>query len=249
MMKIKSVVLICVLMGSTVLHAQQFIEQRQLIDLPTAGTLDRGSYDIRLRMFGNGGLVGGVSVGVTPRFMFGLSWGGTNIIGEGDVDWNPNPGIHARIRLLDENFAIPAITLGFDSQGYGAYNDGFDRFENKSRGFFAVASKNYAVLFNLGLHGGLNFSLEDGDDDEDLNLFLGVDLSFNREFRAILEYDFANNDNENDARFGGNDGYLNGGVQWIFSEQLILQFNIKNLLKSGANEVTREFKIGYFEYF
>ncbi len=242
--------ILLLLLGVGPMAAQELIEQRQMVDLPTGGTLDRGSYDIRLHMFGQGGLLGGVSVGVTPRFMFGLSWGGTNVIGEGEVDWHPNPGIHARIRLVDENFAMPAISIGFDSQGYGPYNKEFDRYENKSRGFFAVASKNYAFLLNLGIHGGLNYSLEDGDDDQALNIFLGADLSFNREFRAMLEYDLANNDNENDVQFGDGDGYLNAGFQWIFSEQLILQFNVKNILKNGlSSEVTREFKIGYAEYF
>lgn len=230
-------------------RAQQFVEHRQLIDLPTAGTLERGSYDIQTRMFGDGGLLGGISVGVTPQFMFGLSWGGTKIIGEGDVDWHPNPGIQARIRLLDEDFALPAITLGFDSQGYGAYVDEFDRYVTKSRGFFAVASKNYAILFNLGLHGGLNYSLEDGDGDQELNIFIGADLSLNREFRAIIEYDLANNDNENETVFGDDGGYVNTALQWVFSDQLFLQFNLKNILENGSREVTREFKISYFEYF
>lgn len=229
--------------------AQQGTEQRLLIDLPTAGTLDRGSFDLTLRMFGNGGLLSGVAVGITPRFMIGLSYGGENIIGSGDINWNPQPGIQARVRLIDENFAMPAITLGFSSQGYGPYDEILDRYANKSRGLFAVASKNYKFFYNLGLHGGLNLSLENDDDDEDLNLFFGADLSFNREFRFIFEYDLARNDNDNDTRFGSGKGYLNLGAQWSFSDRLFLQFNLKNLLENGVATVTREFKIGYFEYF
>jgi hypothetical protein len=231
------------------LFAQQLVEQRQLVDLPTAGTLDKGSYSINLRMFGNGGLLTGVSVGTTPRFMLGLTFGGENIIGEGNINWNPEPGIQARIRLIDEDFAVPAIAIGFNSQGYGPFIDAFDRYENKSRGIYAIASKNFAVLFNLGFHGGLNLSLEDDDKDQELNIFLGADLSLNREFRLFLEYDLANNDNENDAQFGSGSGYLNSGIQWTFSDRLMLQFYMKNLLKNGPGKVTREFKIEYFEYF
>ena len=248
-MKIRLLIVATMLVLVTGGNAQQFVELRQLIDMPTAGVLDRGSYAIQLRMFGSGGLLGGVSVGLTPRVMFGLSFGGENIIGEGQVDWNGRPGIMAKLRIIDENFVMPAITVGFESQGYGAWNDAFDRYENKSRGLYAVASKNYAILFNLGFHGGLNYSLEDDDNDDDLNIFLGVDLSFNREFRVFLEYDFANNDNETDALFGSGDGYLNAGVLWTFSDRLFLQFNFKNLLQDGNNDVAREIKIGYFEYF
>ena len=220
-----------------------------LMDLPTAGTLERGSFAINLRMFSNGGLLGGVTVGLTPRFMFGISYGGENLIGEGSVNWNPDPGIQARLRLIDENFAMPAVTIGFNSQGYGAYNSTFNRYKTKSRGLFAVASKNYAFIYNLGLHGGINYSFETDDGDKDLNLFLGADLSFNREFRVMAEYDFARNDRRRDMQFGSGRGYLNAGFQWLFSNQLFLQFNLKNIFKNGPESVTREIKIGYFEYF
>ena len=230
-------------------NAQGFRQQsRQLVDLPTAGTLERGSFAIDIRMYNNGGLIGGVAVGISPRFMFGLSFGGENIIGEGGVNWNENPGIQARFRIIDESLGMPAVIIGFDSQGYGAYRKGSKRYANKSRGFFGVVSKNYAFFYNLGLHGGVNYSLET-DDEKDINFFLGTDLSLNREVRIILEYDFAINDNSTEAQFGSGSGYLNAGTQWSFSDRLFLHFNLKNLLKNGPGQVTREFKIGYFEYF
>ncbi len=152
-------------------NGQEFRQQsRQLVDLPTAGTLERGSFAIDLRMYNNGGLIGGVGVGISPRFMFGLSFGGENIIGEGDVNWNQNPGIQARFRIIDESFGMPAVIIGFDSQGYGAYSEGSKRYANKSRGFFGAVSKNYAFFYNLGLHGGVNYSLET-DDEKDINFF------------------------------------------------------------------------------
>jgi hypothetical protein len=246
---IKKVLLILFLLTATILFAQDELQPQYLIDLPTAGALERGSYAINLRLFGNGGLLADVAVGVTPRFMFGLSFGGENIVGEGEVNWNPEPGIQARFRVIDESYVTPAITLGFDSQGFGAHVDTLDRFLNKSRGLFAVASKNYDFLHNLGLHGGINYSLENDDNDKDLNFFIGADLSFNRELRVMLEYDFARNDNENDQIFGAGEGYLNAGARWSVSENFYLQGMVKNLFKNGPNGVTREIKIGYFEYF
>jgi len=56
------------------------VEHRHLVDMPTAGNLERGSYGMSLRMFSNGGLLGGVNVGISPRFSFGLSYGGENIM-------------------------------------------------------------------------------------------------------------------------------------------------------------------------
>ena len=231
-----------------IIEAQPVVEQRTLIDLPTAGMLQRGSFDINLRMFSNGGLLGGVAIGITPNFLIGLSYGGENIIGEGSVNWNPAPGIQARVRIMDESFGTPAITLGFNSQGYGSYDDQLNRYAIKSRGFFGAASKNYAFLFNLGLHGGINYSLENDDDDKDINFFFGADLSFNREFGFLVEFDLARNDNNN-SEFGSGDGYLNLGVQWSFSERLFLEFYLKDILENGLADTSREFKIGYLEYF
>lgn len=230
-------------------YPQDEVHPLLLTDLPTAATIDRGSYTVNLRLFGNGGLLGDVAVGITPRFMFGLSYGGENIVGEGDINWNPEPGIQARFRVIDESYVTPAITLGFDSQGYGAHVDTLDRHVNKSRGLFAVASKNYAFLHNLGFHGGINYSFEREDDDEDLNIFVGADLSFNRELRVMLEYDFARNDNETDQIFGSGEGYLNAGARWSVSDRFYIQANLKNLFKNGPIGVTREIHIGYFEYF
>ncbi|MFQ6114918.1 MAG: hypothetical protein ACE5NG_12690 [bacterium] len=240
--------LILILFCPLNLQAQRIFEPRLLIDLPTAGMLERGSFDIHLRMFDNGGLLGGVAVGITPNFMIGLSYGGENIIGEGDVNWNPFPGIQARLRIINESFATPAITLGFNSQGYGPYDDGLNRYAVKSRGLFAVASKNYGLLFNLGLHGGINYSLENDDDDKDVNFFFGIDLSFSEEFRFIFEYDVARNDNDNRG-FGSGDGYLNAGAQWSFSNQLFLEFYLKDILGNGPANANREFKISYYEFF
>ena len=248
MKKLLTCVSLAVLTAAPAL-AQPGEQQLLLMDLPTAATLERGSFAIDLRMFGNGGLLTGLTIGITPRFTIGLSYGGENFIGSGSVDWNSQPGIQARARLIDESLVMPAITLGFDSQGFGPYNDEFKRYQIKSRGIFAVASKNYRVFHNLGLHGGLNYSLETDDDDKDLNLFFGASLSFNREFHFLFEYDLARNDNNNPNQFGSGDGYMNLGLLWTLSERFYLQFYFKDILKNGLPDSSREFKIGYYEYF
>ncbi len=249
MKNIANILVMGILLAASTLSAQPLLEHRRLVDAPTAALLDRGSYSIEMRMFANGGLLSSVNIGITHRFMIGMSYGGENVIGEGDVNLNPEPGILARVRVVDETMRMPAFTIGFESQGFGPYNSQFERYETKSRGLYVVGSKNYAVMYNLGLHGGVNWSLEHGDKDKEIDVFVGAEVSFNREFHAFIEYDFANNDNEVDLRFGSGRGYLNGGIQWIFADQLYLQFNAKNMFENGPNRVRREFKIGYFEYF
>lgn len=227
----------------------QNVKHRQMVDMPTAGNLERGSYAMTLRMFGNGGLLVGVNVGISPRFSFGLSYGGENVIGEGKVNWNVNPGIQTKFRLIDEQINVPAVSFGFNSQGYGAYDGVNKRYQFKSRGAYAVASKNFDMLQGLGFHGGINYSFETDDGDKDVNLFFGADLTFNREFRIFIEHDLAMNDDELKDIYGSGSGYMNTGFQWTFSDQLFLQFDVKNLLKNGQRDIVREFRIEYVEYF
>ena len=97
------------------------IEPTMLIDKPTAGLLKRGSYSVSSNFFQNGGVLLGISVGIFEPFIFGISYGGTDIIGHEKIEMNPIPGINAKLRLVSENSITPAFAIGFDSQGKEPY--------------------------------------------------------------------------------------------------------------------------------
>ena len=92
-------------------------EPRMLVDAPTAGLLPRGTYDLDLRLFGEGGLVGAISVGITPRLTIGLSYGGARLLGSDDPDWYPRPEVRLKYRLVEESDSVPALAVGFDFAG------------------------------------------------------------------------------------------------------------------------------------
>jgi hypothetical protein len=227
------------------------VEPLYLIDTPTAGTLFRGSFRTHIRAYNDGGLLAGIDVGVLDRLMFGISYGGTNVVGIGDIDWNPQVGVNVRYRLFEESLTMPAISVGYNSQGYGVYIDStsWSRYTEKSLGVFAVASKNFYFLGTFGVHGGVNYSFED-EDDSDPNLFFGFDKSINPELAFSAEYDLALNDNE-DASFGSGKGYLNAGLKWIFASKLEIELLVKNLLKNRKDlpHMAREIRISYIETF
>jgi hypothetical protein len=244
--------LIICLFVPLVIYGQELnlLEPLSLVDMPTAGTLMRGSFSTQLKVYPQGGILGKIDVGISDRFMFGISYGGTNVIGVGSIDWNPQIGTNVRYRLFEEDWTLPAILIGFDSQGSGAYVDSTKRYLEKSRGLFAVASKNFTFLGTLGLHGGVNYSFERKDGDKDLNIFVGFDKAINPELALVAEYDFAINDDTHHA-FGSGKGYLNAGVKWIFAGRLELNFIVKNLLKNRdySPQISREIKITYVEIF
>ncbi|MEE4312205.1 MAG: hypothetical protein V2J62_10100, partial [candidate division KSB1 bacterium] len=141
----------------------------------------------------------------------------------------------------------------YNSQGYGAYNTEFNRYENKSQGLYIAASKNYNVTaLAMGMHGGINFSGEQsGSQDKDLNIFFGAHLVMEEELSLVWEYDLGINDNSEQS-YGAGKGYMNAAVRWLFMNRLIIEFSIKNLLKNrkdAAGEIipytNRELKIIY----
>ncbi len=235
-----------------VLFSQELnlLEPLRIVDTPTAGTLMRGSFRARINVYPEGGILAGVSAGITDRFMFGISYGGTNIIGTGDIDWNKQIGANVRYRLFEEDYFIPAILIGYDSQGFGSYIDSTRRYINKSMGVFAAASKNFEFLGTLGFHGGVNYSFENNDGDKDLNLFAGVEKSLNPELTLLGEYDFAFNDDGPNS-VGEGKGYLNAGVRWVFAGKLEITFILKDILKNrrDSDGMSREIRIAYAEIF
>ncbi len=209
------------------------LEPTMMIDRPTAGMLKRADYNISANFYQRGGVLTAVNVGLFDRFSFGISYGGTGIIGPDRIEMNPLPGVKAKLRIINETPMTPAVAIGFDSQGKEPYLDSLNRYTIKSSGFYAVASKNYALLGHLSLHGGINYSFENKDGDKDVNLFVGAEKSLGDILSVLLEYDFAVNDNN--ERIGRGRGYLNLGFRLSAGEGLMIGFDLKNVSQNQRN--------------
>ncbi len=234
-------------------QVENYPQPPHLVNTPTAGSLVRGSYLTEIRMMPEGGVLGSISVGLTDRFLLGVSYGGTHIIGDDSVSWNPEPGVQIKLRLLDETVKFPALAFGFNSQGYHEFIQSENRYEIKSTGFYLVLSKNWQFLGNLGFHGGINYSLERGDGNRNPNLFAGIDKNIGKDIAILLEYDAAFNDGAiNITSQQAKKGFLNAAVRWTFSQRFHVEFEVNNLLKNddtGRVLPSREIKIAYVEFF
>ena len=239
------------------LKAQEYPPPTDLISVPTAGTLMRGSFSMDMRIQDAGGLILGLSAGITDRFQFGMSFGSPNLIGDDSLDWYPRPEAKLKYLILDENLSMPAFAIGLNTQGLGDYwrQDTLQRYEIKALGLYGAMSKNWkSPLGNIGLHTGMNHSfLETEDGDSDLNLFFGLDLEFNSEFSFLLEYNSALNENGMTARTMSisKGGYLNAAFRWSFVESLHIELHLNNLLfdDEKVDYFKRELRITYIEYF
>ena len=239
-----------------------------LVSIPTAGTLPRGSFTLESLLIKNGGLVPRFSIGLTNNLSFGVSFGIQNIIGDEKPNVNKTtPEWQIKYRVFDESQKMPALVYGLDTQGRGIYTDTLitprdtltlNRYDQKAWGIYMAMSKNWNLLGNLGLHAGINKSFsENSDGDKDINFFFGIDKELNRSFSLLVEYDAALNDNLsegdyalNDITFGKGKGYLNAGIRWAMSPNLMLEINFNDINQNTNSEYTnREIKVMYSESF
>ncbi len=236
------------------------VPPRWLVDVPTAGTFPRGYFDIAVRFYPNGGAIGNTDIGLSNRLTLGIAFGGEGVISNGDPNWNPSIEFNVKFRFVDELEYFPAITAGFSSQGAGAFNEEFDRYTFKSRGFYAVVSRSfYFYNWTSGWHIGMNYSLENSvDNEEDINFFAGLDATFKYNLALMLEYDVGLNDdrstlpNGDHYDFSGKGrGYLNLGIKWLFAKNLEMSAHLKDLLinRKESSTITREIKITYIDKF
>jgi hypothetical protein len=213
----------------------------RLIDTPTAGSLSAREFLYESQVFDGGGVVQRALFGLTDYVNIGVSYGGSNIVGSERVTWQPHIGFQFRVRLIEETMRGPALAFGFDSQGEGPFLPGekLDRFRHKSRGIYLVLSRNYRFLGNLGFHGGINYSLETDDGDIDPSFWAGFDKNLGKHFDFRGEYDFAVNDGRKHSMVADR-GYLNAMVIWRFGKGFGLEFDLRNILRSGRRESTGE---------
>jgi len=222
------------------------LEPRYLIDLPTAGMLDKGSLAVDIDFYQKGGALLALSVGVLDRLSFGIGYGGTGLIGTETPVMNEVPGVNVKIRLIEEGIVLPALVIGFDSQGKDGYIKSLSRYVIKSPGLYIAASKNYSMLGFLSVHGGVNYTFERADDDRDANGYLGLEKTIGPFISAVVEYNLGNNDNSGNA-LGRGRGYMSGALKCSIGGGLTLGIHLKDILKNGsdASSINRTVHIEY----
>jgi hypothetical protein len=255
---------------------ESMLQPRKLVDAHTAGILPRASFDFECRIYPSGdpridggGLLVAIAVGISHRLSIGISYGGDGLVGRGrDVRGNPYPGGMIKYRLIEEGYVMPGLAIGYEHQGYGGVDEreGLDGFVYKSQGFFLALSKSFLLFrrIGLGLHGALNYSMEEIDEVTWPNAYVGLDLGFNEELALAIEYDLGFNVRDPETRWDpirkyyGNPlrGLLNVGLRWAFSPSFYIEALAKDVLENRYDEErgrpvgwTRELKLVYVKIF
>jgi len=267
---VKYALVIVMLLPAVVVSAQESVNDAQtslydvpprwLVDMPTAGTLPRAYYSIGFRFYPNGGTLARTDIGLSNRLTLGISYGAEDVISNREPNWNPRIEFNVKFRMIDELEYFPAVTVGFCSQGQGGWHSDLKRYTYKSRGFFGVVSRSfYFYDWTSGWHIGLNYSLEnDIDHETDVDIFGGFDATFKYNLALLVEYDAALDDNrsrlptgEPNEISGSGRGYLNASVKWLVTQNLEIEFLMKDLLvnRPEADTFTRAVRLTYIERF
>ncbi|MDO5576280.1 MAG: hypothetical protein Q4F84_04315 [Fibrobacter sp.] len=230
--------------------SETVFQPRRLVDAHTAGVLPRAHFDFECRIYPAGtlssgaGVILGMSVGISERFMLGLSYGGEGWVGRGNkAVANPLPGWLVKYRIFEESRAFPGVAIGYDHQGFGGIAEkedfGYDGYVFKSPGFFVSLSKNFLIFTKaqIGFHGTVNYSTEESKTVRWPNFLAGMDIGINEELYIVVEYDFGLNQKDPDppkralyARPG--EGYLNLGIRWAFSPNFNIELDAKDVCEN-----------------
>ncbi len=208
----------------------------ELIDTPTANAVDFGSYILMFRLYGPGSVVGRLQYGIIMQNLtLGLSLNAENVVGHGDVNLR-RPYLYAKIPFYSGDNFWPAVSFGFDEQGYGEYSKK-DTYEYPPLGFFVVASK-YGVLPGLNLNLGVNTNHGiPSADDQGVTGFTGIDFMLGPEFMALAEFKDIDKDG----------GKVNLGIKYLLSPELSFELNFIDLGgKSGPSRILKIMYRGYF---
>jgi hypothetical protein len=192
------------------------------IDNPLPVMLYHGEVLIHIKEEPINNLRAKIGVGIWNGIILSVSYGGTNIVGYGDIDWEDRPSLDLRIRLFSNGLLESVV----------GYND--EPIENYAKKYI-FATVGTRLMPGLILSGGANYNYE--AEEMGVDLFGNAALTLGEAHTFHLEYIMGANDEEKN-RF--NLGYK------LQSGSLGIQFDLKNIF-SGS--VGRQIQIFYRENF
>jgi len=238
-----------------------------IVENPTAAVLQKGEVRISQKIYKSNSMIIGCEVGLFEIFQFGMAYGAEQVVGDEDLKPHNLPAFKAKLQLLEETFSIPAIALGIDTQGHGKYykklksfgdDDSLrkNRFETKSKGAYAVASKNFILWGLIGIDLGSNYSFEGTSKEDRLDFFTGLYKTVGEKVTLYSDFSCGFNDTninkpQNDPLRTRNRGFLNCALQFQASEQFAIKLMLNDLFRNRkySNGFDRSILIDYHWFF
>jgi hypothetical protein len=202
----------------------------ELVDVPTASTLLSRELRLDFKFSPSGGILSRLYIGLFERFYIGGAFNVNNIIGSGDINPDFPPNFTAKIRVTDDEAAVPAISLGYEGQGYMGL---------PAKGVFLAVTKevNAGIIMQLS---AAVYTSNFAHFGQGVDFGAGMAFGITRELTACMEID---------GVFGGDDwGRINFGIGYFFDPieiDLGFKFGYGDMQFAQA----RILKIVYISYF
>lgn len=190
-----------------------------LIDMQTAGVIDHSNFSFRSRFYNNGGVLVYLKAGVIDRLNIGASFMIDRLIGSQSPLKIIKPQLQFKFRLYDGAYYLPALSLGYDGQGY-YYDSGFKKYMQKERGLYLVGSKE-VLLPNFMLHGGFNIP---DYDERYIYGFIGFNYNIDDKINLMFEYD----------NLFHSDSRVNVGMRMFIAHNFSIDIAFRNIGKNSA---------------
>jgi len=210
-----------------------------LIDTPTPQITEQGGYNVNFRFYSLeskggsniSGLLVGLFFGVLEHMNLGVYLDTENMIGNDDIKLR-RPRLFVKFYLFSGTEHLPAISVGYDDQGYGEYSDG--KYEQRERGFFIVLCKEN-FLPNLEVCTGVN-----GYDFDRFRVrgFISLFSKMYENIIPMLEFDNLG---------GGKQNRINIGIRYFITPNLNVEIDGRDIAHSHGFD--RIFRIGYMSAF
>jgi hypothetical protein len=206
----------------------------EAVDIPTADILDPSTYALNFRFYNEGGIVSRLVIGPLKRVNLGIAFDAQRVIGSQDPHM-VRPSIYFKLRAFDGTDILPALALGYDSQGY-LYRESTRNFLEKEKGLYVVGSHEIFIP-DFELHAGVNVN---DFDNAKIYGFFGATYKIVPSFAVMAEYDNVRNNPTNRVNLGGR--------YWINSN-----FNVdlaaRNVGRGAARGGERIVRLNYTAHF
>lgn len=191
----------------------------EIIDTPTANSIELGSYSFSTRLYGRGSILTRLFYGIIMKDLtLGLSFDAKGVIGTEDITAH-RPYLYIKVPLYSGSQKWPVISLGFDEQGLGEFDDDTNEYRIPPIGFFLVFTKmGLTTGLNLSVGVNANYSLVENTEDKVLG-FCSVDFMLGPEFMLITEV----------KEITAWDSYINAGARYLVNPELSFEFSGLNL--------------------
>jgi len=231
MHRISVLVLSCLLLPFVAFAAEgdPISIQTNLIDIPTAHTLDRYQASFQTRAYEHNSLMETIDFGVYPRVNIGVSVAGHELLGSSHSVHVLTPDFQAKWKVYDGNLYLPAIAVGYDGRryGYGYTKHGVyartKHYLDDRKGGYVTFTREIIVP---GLHASAGFNLSDFDLEKFYG-FIGAFYTILDKASVMLEWD--NLHNAHDSR-------LNAGARFYLHPSLSLDAAVRRIGRGDESE-------------